>query len=351
VGIISKIGQLVRDNFTDWQSLGDVAVKPSPDGKLLLFNYMAKAQYANRWNEFERVSRGLILDAETGAVVARPFDKFFNWGERGRMTDAALVEATEKMDGSLGIGYRHGGEWHVATRGSFTSDQALWATDFLRHDPDMARWPHHLTPLFEIIYPGNRIVVDYGQMEALVLIGARDKLTGRDLFFREFGPLGTALGFMVPTIYHVYRPEDVLELAAQMSGNEEGFVLRFADGQRFKVKGAEYLRLHKIVTGTSPKTVFEAWRDGKPLDDLPEQVAALADDWQAIFDRELLALLEQTRAAFEQAPRGSRKEFALWVRENAPSVQHYLFLMLDGRDVERAVRANIYDIVKGHLTC
>jgi len=352
VDIISKLGQLVRNNFTNWRSLGDVAVKPSPDGKLLLFNYTAKAQYAGRWNEFERVCRGLILDAETGAVVARPFDKFFNWGEGGRTTDAALIEATEKLDGSLGIGYRHGGEWRVATRGSFTSDQALWATDFLRRNPDMARWPHYLTPLFEIIYPGNRIVVDYGGKEFLVLIGARNKLTGRDLFFREFGPLGTALGFLVPTIYHIYRPEDALRLAGELSGNEEGFVLRFADGQRFKVKGAEYLRLHKIMCGLSPKMIFEMWRDGKIADlavDVPDEMLVSVREWTVSFDEEYGRILNEAQSAFNKAPKDSRKEFALWAKENAPSVLHYLFMMLDGRDVEKAVRADVYRAVKDRL--
>ena len=55
-------------------------------GELAIFNYTKAAQFAERWNFFERVSRGLILNAVTGEVVARSFDKFFNWGEGGRTT-------------------------------------------------------------------------------------------------------------------------------------------------------------------------------------------------------------------------------------------------------------------------
>src|SRR5688500_16977767 len=66
---------------------------------MVLFNYTQACQFANRWNWFERHSRGLILDTATGEVLARPFNKFFNYGERKPAPDVAIVEITEKMDG------------------------------------------------------------------------------------------------------------------------------------------------------------------------------------------------------------------------------------------------------------
>lgn len=123
INTFQELRLLVTSGFTDWKSLGDVRSVEQDD--LILFNYTNAAQFANRWNWFERQSRGLILNRETGEVVARPFPKFFNWGETNQPT-ASLVELTEKIDGSLGILYRHNGEFKIATRGSFTSDQALW---------------------------------------------------------------------------------------------------------------------------------------------------------------------------------------------------------------------------------
>ena len=108
---IRDLQDLVSDGFDDWRSLGDVRVVEK-DG-LLLFSY----QHPDEWNAFERMSRGLIIEKGTGNVVARPFDKFFNWGERGRKTDAPISYVQEKMDGSLIIVYWHEGTYHTATRG------------------------------------------------------------------------------------------------------------------------------------------------------------------------------------------------------------------------------------------
>lgn len=124
---IEELQKLVVDGFADWKSLGEVEVKES-DG-LLLFNYMRDVQ---EWNFFETISRGLILNKTTGEIVARPFDKFFNWFERGRFSRSPIMQVYEKLDGSLGILYRtEDGELRIATRGSFDSEQAQYATKLL----------------------------------------------------------------------------------------------------------------------------------------------------------------------------------------------------------------------------
>src|SRR5579885_3015802 len=103
IGSLEQIQELVRQGFTDWKRFGDVNVRA--DGDLLIFNYSQLAQYAARWNFFEQISRGLIIHARTGEVVARAFDKFFNWLEGGRSSQGHIVSVTEKVDGSLGILY------------------------------------------------------------------------------------------------------------------------------------------------------------------------------------------------------------------------------------------------------
>src|SRR6185369_15422771 len=116
---------------------------------------------------------------------ARPFAKFFNHGQPGApgidLTEPVAV--SDKADGSLGILYPDGAGWAVATRGSFASDQARHATALLAtRYPDFTP-PPGLTVLFEIIYPANRIVLDYQGLDDLVLLGAVDIATGR-----SFGP-------------------------------------------------------------------------------------------------------------------------------------------------------------------
>src|SRR5687768_659507 len=244
---IQEIQRLVLGGFSDWESLGHVTVRAF--GDLLVFNYNAMAQYSGEWNEFEIISRGLIIHAKTGEIVARSFDKFFNWGERGIFTTAPIVRITEKMDGSLGILYRKDGEYRIATRGSLESEQALWATDFLHHlieigEVDLSDLSNEYTLLFEIIYPENRVVVDYGDKEELCLLAVRNRFTGDYLPFPKMLRLSAYHGFMRARDHYFKSIDELIAKLDTLDGNEEGYVAEFADGQRFKFKSKRYLKLH-----------------------------------------------------------------------------------------------------------
>jgi RNA ligase len=102
--------------------------------------------------------RGLVTD-DKGNIVARPFKKFFNM-EEGKHTPTSDFEVYDKMDGSLGIFFYYEGGWVMATRGSFTSDQAVKGYEMM-FKYDFANLHKDYTYLFEIIYDQNRIVVKY----------------------------------------------------------------------------------------------------------------------------------------------------------------------------------------------
>ena len=124
-----------------------------------------------------------------GRVVARPFGKFFNHDEplAPAPLDGAPMIVTEKWDGSLGILYpAPDGCQRVSTRGSTRSDQALEATRIWQDKYEGMDFGTEVTPLFEIVYPSNRIVVDYQGMRDLVLLAVIDNATGADLPIERF---------------------------------------------------------------------------------------------------------------------------------------------------------------------
>lgn len=334
-----QLQTLVRDGEQSWDQYGDVyAVRHEG---MVLFNYGSAAQFANRWNWFERVSRGLILDEQTGEVLARPFDKFFNWGDPRHGTDAELVEVTEKLDGSLGILYRRDGEYKIATRGSFVSDQAVWATAWLNeHCSDALDWlDDRFTLLFEIIYPGNRIVVDYGDEEALVLVGVRDRHTGEDLFHTQWAHMWRAVARWSVAF-------KILDLAKTLDGTkQEGWVCRFADGQRFKVKGEHYVFLHRLVTQASFKRVVRAMADGNldaMIEGVPDELIVPVLAWRDMIADGAAEMNERVELAFARAPKGTRKEFALWVQAEHPDLMPYMFRRLDGGDYQQIIYAKAF---------
>lgn len=325
---MKELSVLVRSGFTEWGALGDVMVKRK-DG-LILFNYSPKAQYEDRWNWFERNSRGLILDEKTGAVVARPFEKFFNWMERARFTLAPVKTVWEKLDGSLGICYRWNGEWRVATRGSFDSPQAQWATEWVRRNQSLLQPPYESpTVLFEIIYPENRVVVDYGERAECVLLAVRDNVSGTYSYPSASSPYPT------PKHYDISDPTELTKLCQKLDANSEGFVAEFADGQRFKFKGEEYKKLHRLISGLSFKYAVEVVQAGtveQARGAVPDEFLSEFNGWVEDIQDLVEVKTHNVEVMFERAPKEDRKTFALWAKQYCPELMHYLFAKLDGRD-------------------
>ncbi|MEM9067072.1 MAG: RNA ligase [Myxococcota bacterium] len=277
----------------------------------------------------------MIVDRRTGECVARPFDKFFNWGEGERTSSARVTSATEKMDGSLGILYRVNGKPLVATRGSFESEQASWATERLgRHD--LSGLPADTTLLFEVIYPTNRIVVDYAGREELCLLAARNRHSGAFYERRIVEEMGEAFGFPVVSQVAMRTAAQALAALPQLSANSEGYVLEFADGQRFKFKGDEYKRVHRIVTGLTFSRVLDLVREGgvvEAREAIPDEFAAEFDEWVEEIHETTRSVVESVDRAFAAAPKSTRKDYALWCKAQVPELLPYMFARLDGQDV------------------
>jgi RNA ligase len=335
---MADIQQLATQGFESWQLYGHVNVIPR--GDLLLFDYTTAAYKANQWNFFERVSRGLIINRRTGEIVARPFDKFFYW-LRGPKATGHIVAVTEKMDGSLGILFRHKGEYHVSTKGSFFSPQARWATQFLRQNFDLTGLPDELTLLFEIIYPDNRIIVDYGTRADLVLLAARNRFTGEFIpFFPELYELGQQFGFTLPRVYHFNNINDIIAQTGQINANFEGWVVEFSDGKRFKFKLDEYVEIHRLLRGLDFEAVLEGLSAGnlnRVLEVVPDAFLGDVKRWIEEIQLAVEDLKEQVAAIFDAAPVEDRSIFKQWVRDQHPTFEPYVLAMFDGEDLDTAI--------------
>lgn len=313
--------QLIQDGYIHAQT--------HESGELLIYNYSPKAQYERVWNEWTMQCRGLIMDRHE-RIIARPFKKFFNLEEhqqelipKGNMSES--FEVYEKLDGSLGILYQHQNQYFIATRGSFNSAQALKATQMLyeKYAHAIPQFLPNKTYLFEIIYPENRIVINYGEDEALILLAVIDNKTGRD------EPLAD-IGF--PLVKRYDGINDLAILKTLEEDNKEGFVVKFASGFRVKVKFEEYVRLHRILTQISSKNIWEYLATNQSFEQILERVPDEFYDWvkKIVHDitHEYQAIENYCKENFKVLE--SRKETALYFQTLAyPSV---LFAMLDGKD-------------------
>ena len=220
-----------------------VSVQEHSGGDLFIYNYTRQTQYDRVWNDVTTKCRGLIMNSK-GEVIANPFEKFFNLEElenKDISIPNETFEVYEKLDGSLGILYWINDEPFIATRGSFVSDQACKGNEilFTKYKHTFGKLDKNKTYLFEIVYPENRIVIDYKDTEDLFLLAIRDTKTGKDLPLEDIG---------FPLVKRYDGVKDFRKLKELEEDNKEGFVIKFKSGFRMKVKLEEYKRLHRILT-------------------------------------------------------------------------------------------------------
>ena len=315
------------------------------DERIKIFNYSHTCQFDRKWDEITRMCRGLIVNIETGEILARPFEKFFNVQEHTDVFNKEIPNEepviTEKLDGSLGILYWLNDEPWITTRGSFVSDQALWATDWFRRNVDYSSLPKDITLLFEIIYKENRIVVNYN-FEGLVYLAGIDTKTGRQVSYKPENKNASVVKRIENT--------DIKTLAELDDKEGEGFVIFYPKNNlRLKIKFPEYIRLHKILTCLSVKGVWEYLKENginadirKIAEDAPDEfyswIDTVANDLVIKYKEINVYCREEFSAIDDFADHtagATRKWWAEYiVKTKYPSI---LFSILDEKDYSQLI--------------
>lgn len=306
-----------------------VVVQKHPTADLFIYNYSPTVQYNKLWNEITIQTRGLILDNDMN-IVAKPFNKFFNLEELDTNQIPLLpFEVFDKMDGSLGILYWLEDKPYIATRGSFTSEQAIHATDILykKYSHLFDKLDKNCTYLFEIIFPDNRVVLDYFDTDDIFLLTVINNITDEESL--------PDIGF--PLVKKYDGIKDFNQLKALNLENKEGFVIKFSNNFRLKIKFEEYVRLHRILTGVSNIAIWEYLMEGKNFDELLDKVPDEFYNWIKNTVNELNNnfnfILEESKSVYKILD--TRKDTALYFKEQ--KYPHVLFAMLDNKDVDKLI--------------
>ena len=319
-------------NKLDWNKIkeyikgGYISVQQHPTADLRIYNYTHKTQYKSFWNNETKQCRGLITDLDDN-IVSRPFSKFFNYGEVKDQIPNEEFEVYEKKDGSLGVLYWIDDKPYLTTRGSFTSEQAKKGTGILQNKYSHVKLNKDYTYLFEIIYPENRIVVDYKDIEDIYLLAIIDTKTGEDL------PFTNDIGFPIVEKYDYDNLSEILKIQDK---DTEGFVIKYKSGFRVKIKFDEYLRLHRLLTGITARNIWDDLRNKRDMSKLFDHVP---DEFHKWVTNKINELENNFKQIEEQAIRDyntvmlsdDRKIVAEFINnfcDNSP----ILFMMLDGKD-------------------
>lgn len=315
--------------------------------------YSQATVYNGEWDDLTRLCRGLVTDGE-GHVISRPFPKFFNWGQEEapgpEITEQPFL-AYDKEDGTLIIvGLDHDGEVVVSTKGSFDTWHSAEARKMLGYWKPV----EGSTAVFEFIHPDNRIVVDYHGRQELVLLGAVAHEDGYDAFTpAQYAEESSWNGALVsPRAFHL--PTMLRTVADPENGpNREGFVLVWPSdpagpAHRVKIKFAQYVNLHRMLSRISNVSVWEALKDGTfeallelVPDEIYDKVRETADD--LISKHEALRIEIVTEAVLAKGGRTLRKEQAEYVlHESTTEHKSIVFAALDKKDIT----GRVWDAIK-----
>jgi len=279
-----------------------------PEGPLELYNYTEDCQEQRVWNPSTIVARGLVLDPIKKKVVAHPFPKFFNLGEPEAAEIHHPIKVTEKMDGSLVIAFwdEYQNKFRTVTRGSFTSPAALSAQDMLPQNLNK-----DYTYLLELIGPDNWVVVKYPD-DRLILLTIYDQI-GHELNWPDVLLWGRRMGVDVVQTHVFDTVGETLQYAQTLPNDREGFVIRDRYGSRVKVKGPEYLKLHKFLSRITPKNVWRWMRHGEGVDPerIPDEFLPDFKELQRMFEEKFEEVLGQVGLLKGKVYQFSRKELAL----------------------------------------
>lgn len=251
---------------------------------LVILNYDQLASI--KTNPIVMECRGLILEVGSWDIVARSFDRFFNLGEAENLQkdfDWSDFYALEKVDGSLVNMFFYGGEWHMATRGSFaeglmencnfTWKELFWKTfDLMADSFRISGFRENENPFvienlrkdfsytYELCSSYNKIVTDY-KTPRLFCLNYYDKPNNEPMKYGVYYS-GCPKYYNFKSIEEVNQHIEDLEI---FNPTIEGLVLVDKNLNRIKVKNKKYLSLHRMrgESGFTMKNLLPFVVDGE----------------------------------------------------------------------------------------
>ena len=335
--------------------------KAHPTLPLNILTYSRTCVFDDVWDDVTCKCRGLIVHND-GTIISRPFPKFFNIDTSYRPeTWVSNLPTTkphvqEKLDGSLGILYTYEGVSAIASKGSFTSDHANWATKWYQEHCKDAQWPAGYTVVFEMICQEVQThVVYYDTQDQLVLLALINNETGEEASYENLHYWGTLNEINVVDQYD----KTLGTVLNEDRPNTEGYVISWPQAGReplkIKIKHESFLALQKIVHTATPKTILQALYDGReneidkwmttPSNELNQFVRGWFSRFTSTFGAIMVSASEILVNARLRCT--TRKEVAeFFLNDENKFYSTVCFAMLDSKDFKKAIWKVIKDTIK-----
>lgn len=304
-----------------WSSIqkaieGKDEIKPRDKGGYIVFDYDYQGRDTFAGNPLLRECRGIKF-SPSGLLLARPFHKFFNYGEHPETLQLDLSkphQVMDKLDGTMIHPIFLGSELTFCTRAGVTDHALAALSHATANHMQFCRDALCLgfTPIFEYTGPQNCVVIRYSQ-PSLTLLAARKNTTGAYLGRHDLEYLANDYNVPIVSCWdHSIRSVSSLVEAIKKMDGKEGYVIK--QGDLFvKIKTEDYVLKHKTKDGLSQERNIIALILQRKLDDvlqLLDKPDALLEYSEAVqeglrrTERRLVSILERDANL-------DRKSFAL----------------------------------------
>ena len=283
--------------------------------------------------------RALILQKGSWKVLARSFDRFFNYGEcpdKDSEFNLANAVVWEKIDGSLCLVWWNPtyGQWEASTRkmayaegstclGNAFKDVIMKALGGRDLDEMFEGMDKQVTYIFEVVSPETRVTKPYKDYD-IYLLGTRNIVTGDEglgsNYISELMAIKTKLDVRTPKIYSFKNVTEIVAFAKQMDAFDEGFVCTCitpsGSFSRIKIKNPAHVAISHLREngGMSSKNIaIISWGGDQEeyLKYFPEDMEFFEPyiDAMDLLTNEIKEVWEQTKDIVSQ------KDFAMKVKD------------------------------------
>jgi RNA ligase len=242
------------------------------------------------------------------------------------------------MDGSYINFFNYNGNWIFSSRGSFSSEQAILANKIFneKYFNKVILNPEY-NYIMELIGIDNRIVIYYPNNDLVLLTCFSKENKEINIYSEEFN------GFNKVKKYDGII--DYKKIKALISDDTEGYVIRFKNGFRMKIKGDEYCRLHSIITNVSNIVIWKHMKDGLPFEELLDRVPDEFYNWVLKTKNELednyyaieCPLLKEFVEIYYFNGSYNRTKFAKAVLESKSKHKSILFSLFDNKKYNQVI--------------
>ena len=217
------------------------------------YNFKNSVFKRRKWTKNTCKARGLFIDTKRGCIVARSYDKFFNWGERLETESKSLqdvfkfpVKGFRKYNGFLGILSYYRGEWFIASKSTNTGPFAGYFKDIVKRylTKELKAYieKNNVSLVFEVIDPINDPhIIKYDNSSVRLLDVIKNQFTFECLVYKDLLKFGKAYDFEVKEVNYVFNTWEELykfkkgqDKTSRFDKSLEGWV--FSDTTNFQVK-------------------------------------------------------------------------------------------------------------------